>query len=303
MSIAFYTRRDHPNHLVAVVGLGLIGRAVAEQFNLQARSSPQANQFVVDWSESQSLINSLLQAMISNDANHLELVWCAGKAGFSSEKTELDHENDFFKKVIKGLFEDINDQLTVNLISSAGGLYENSGRVTNLEPLSPNRPYAYAKLAQEQLLNDLGANCRVYRVSSVYGLGGSRMGLISVMLQSAINRQPMVIYANQNTLRDYILNTDIARTIADDVLTNAAFGVRILASGRATSVDMLLNMVKKIIGVRAVHSFQASGQNNRDIVFSPSIVCCPSRVTSLEEGIRMMAKKQMMADHLTIRGS
>jgi nucleoside-diphosphate-sugar epimerase len=164
--------------------------------------------------------------------------------------------------------------------------------------LSPIRPYADAKLAQEQLLHDLGIDHRIYRVSSVYGLGGNRMGLISVMLQSAINRQPMVIHANQNTLRDYILNTDIARTIVDDVLTNAAFGVRILASGRATSVDMLLNMVHKIIGARPVHSFQASGQNNRDIVFSPRIICCPARVTSLEEGIRLMANKLMMADRL-----
>jgi nucleoside-diphosphate-sugar epimerase len=297
MSIACYNRRDYPNHLVAVVGLGLIGRAVAEQLNLQAVSSPQANQFVVDWSESQSLINNFVQAMLSNDANHLELVWCAGKAGFSSKKTEFDHENDFFKKVVTGLYENINDQLSVNLISSAGGLYENSGRVTSLEPLSPNRPYAYAKLAQEQFLNELGVNHRIYRVSSVYGVGGSRMGLISVMLQSAINRQPMVIHANQNTLRDYILNTDIARTIVDDVLTDTEFGIRILASGRATSVDMLLNMVHKIIGVRPVYSFQASGQNDRDIVFSPKIVYCPSRVTSLEEGIRVMAKKLRMADH------
>jgi nucleoside-diphosphate-sugar epimerase len=298
MSIAYYSRRDQADHLVAIVGLGLIGQAVAEQFKLQAVTCPHNNQYVPDWSNPQSLIDHLKQTLTSNDAHHLELVWCAGKAGFSSEPAELSRENQFFKKLIVSLFDDLGDHLRINLISSAGGLYENSGRVTSLDSLSPIRPYANAKLAQEQLLHDLDIDHRIYRVSSVYGLGGNRMGLIAVMLQSAINRQPMVIHANQNTLRDYILNTDIARTVVDDVLTNAAFGVRILASGRATSVDMLLNMVHKIIGARPVHSFQASGQNNRDIVFSPRIICCPARVTSLEEGVRLMAKKLLMADRL-----
>jgi nucleoside-diphosphate-sugar epimerase len=291
VSIAYYSRRGQAHHLVAIVGLGLIGQAVAEQFKLQTIRSPQSNQNVTDWSNPQSLIDNLKQTLASNNAHHLELVWCAGKAGFSSEQAELSREHQFFRKLIASLSDELGDHLRINLISSAGGLYENSGRVTELESLSPSRPYAQAKLAQEQLLNELGVNYRIYRVSSVYGVGGSRMGLISVMLQSAVNRKPMVIHANQNTLRDYILNTDIARTIVDDVLTDAEFGIRILASGRATSVDMLLNMVHKIIGARPVYSFQASGQNNRDIVFSPRIVYCPSRVTSLEEGIRVMAKK------------
>ena len=302
MSIAYYSRHDQADHLVAIVGLGLIGQAVTEQFSLQALRCPPVNQYVVDWSNPQSLIDNLKQTLASEDANHLELVWCAGKAGFSSEQSELDCESQFFKTLIVSLLDDLDDRLTVNLISSAGGLYENSGRVTSLDSLSPIRPYANTKLAQEQLLYDLGVDHRIYRVSSVYGLGGTRMGLISVMLQSAINRQPMVIHANQNTLRDYILNTDVARTIVDDVLTAAESGIRLLASGRATSVDMLLNMVHKIIGARPVHSFQASDQNNRDIVFSPRIICCPARVTSLEEGIRVMAKKLTMADHLTNSG-
>jgi UDP-glucose 4-epimerase len=118
-------------------------------------------------------------------------------------------------------------------------------------------------------------------------------------------RTPMIIFANQNTLRDYIFNTDLATSIVNDVVYNAAEGTRILASGRPTSVHTLLNIIHKITGRRAVHSFRPDDTNSQNITFASQVIYKPFekrlKTTNLEEGIKILAKQMLINDQLSLR--
>lgn len=304
MSIAFYSSPDDENKLLVVVGLGLIGQAISQQLSLYTNPIIQTPQQIKSWSDARKLSLLIKQAINEACAKKLELIWCAGKVGFSATEEETLLENLFFEQVLISLSEDSSIEIKVNLISSAGGLYENSGHVVNSESLSPSRPYAKAKLAQELLLREQGLDHRIYRVSTVYGFGGNRMGLVSVMLRSSIMRRPMIIFANQNTLRDYIFNADLAVAIVNDVIYNAVSGVRILASGRATSIHTLLNIVQRITGRRALHSFRPDGSNDQNITFASNVIYHPFakrlKVTNLEEGIKLLANQMLINDQLVL---
>ena len=300
MSITVYSHPANENGVLVVVGLGLIGQAISKQLSLHATQVPLTVKEKFQWTDAVELSLIIKQATNALNVNSLEIIWCAGKAGFSALESETDLEHRFFEQFVTTLLRNNSIHLCVNLISSAGGLYENSGHVQDLESLSPSRPYANAKLAQELLLKKLEVDYRVYRVSTVYGFGGSRRGLISIMLRSSIIRTPMIIYADQNTLRDYIFNTDLAIAIVNDVVYNADCGVRILASGRATSIHTLLNIVQKCSGRRVVHTFRPDGSNGQDITFSSNVIYHPFnqplKTTNLEQGIKILASQMLIND-------
>ncbi|MFT4654770.1 MAG: nucleoside-diphosphate-sugar epimerase [Patiriisocius sp.] len=300
MSIAVYTHPADESGVLVVVGLGLIGQAISKQLSLHATQVALTLKEKFDWRDAVELSRIIKQASNAVNAKSLEIIWCAGKAGFTALESETDLEYLFFEQLVTALLRNNSIHLCVNLISSAGGLYENSGYVQNIESISPARPYANSKLAQESLMKKLEVDYRVYRVSTVYGFGGSRMGLISIMLRSSIIRTPMIIYADQNTLRDYIFNTDLAITIVNDVVYGADCGVRILASGRATSIHTLLNIVQKTTGRRVIHTFRPDGSNDQDITFSLNVIHHPLNqplnTTNLEQGIKMLASQMLIND-------
>ena len=183
--------------------------------------------------------------------------------------------------------------VVVNLLSSAGGLYEDSGQVHSIKQTSLLRPYSKWKYKQERLLDKLGIRSRIYRISSVYGPSGNdkRRGLINTMISRAQIGNVVTISANQNTLRDYVFNRDLARHIVDSILKNTPPGVQILASGRPVSIDMLKNMVAKIMHKDVLVTYNPGSQNDKDITFDRSLVGFSFAPTSLEEGLPLTAQQ------------
>lgn len=292
MSLRVFQANHEPQKLIVVVGLGLVGRAIAKHLRLRARTLP-TKPVPVDWTDSNSLIQHLQQAVLERQPTAIELVWAAGNAGFGATQAEMDAELEFYKAVVRYLKSKLQLHITVNLISSAGGLYEGAARVEHIDDIAPVRPYAFSKLQQEEFLAAEGINHRIYRASSVYGHGGSRMGLIQALINSTIERKPMDIYANQNTLRDYIYNQDLGVRIVSDVLSGATDRVSILASGRPTSIAMLLKAIERVAGRPLAASFRVHTENTQDIVFAPSLLRYKAPKTSLEEGVRLLYKKRI----------
>ena len=166
MSLAAYRiNRDAQDLLCVVVGLGLVGKAVSAKL-AQFLPSVENDSFKqVDWAHSDDLVQKIKSIAPSSELatkSRLELIWCAGKGGFGADEAQMKREYQFYSKVIESLFELYADNLTVNFLSSAGGLYENSGYVESLDDISPVRPYATYKLKHEQRLVQMGVRHRAY---------------------------------------------------------------------------------------------------------------------------------------------
>jgi len=233
-------------HLSVVIGLRLLDH-------------PRS--LVANWQSPQS-INEIIDSFINTHRPEtLDIIWSAGKAGFSSTDEDMRKEFETYSAIIKHL-KNIEVKVSFNLLSSAGGIYENSG--------------AYWKLKQEDLLHELNINARIYRISSVYGyktkLG--RSGLINAMIEKSLRREPVTIYANQNTLRDYIFHT-----------------AQIIANGRATSINTLLNVVSSITK-KPIKAVYTGNDNSNDIIFKKSLIPPTLQLTSLEEAIGIVYSRE-----------
>ncbi|RBP51489.1 hypothetical protein DFR28_102919 [Arenicella xantha] len=274
-----------------VVGRGLIGFEIAFQAKVFCSRTISVATTNTDWNNPAELKHTLSCLVEHGGYSTVDLVWAAGKGGFSASDAEMENEYNYYKDVVVSLLELPDVELRVSLISSAGGIYEHSGFVSALGQINYDRPYARWKLEQERLVLERSAVARVYRAASVYGLGlrGSRVGLINRMVMSAIAGSTVEIYALQNTLRDYIFNGDIARHVVGDIVANTQSGVQLLASGRPTSIDTLKNIVSKVTNRRLKLVYVPSAGNDKDILFAPQLTALRYQATSLEEGVRLLA--------------
>lgn len=287
MSFALFASRSDPNLLCGVIGLGLLGSRIAENLSKYCQTLEQDTRF--DWHRPEQIAEHLQQILQRNPESELDIVWSAGKAGFAADDKQMAEEYEVFASIMQSLTQH-RSRLRINFLSSAGGLYENSGRVNHIDDISPSRPYGHWKLKQEKLLDELGLPARKYRISSVYGPSGvnTRAGLINHLIRSARHGTTVTIYANQNTLRDYINSGDVARYIGQKILLRTDACLEILASGRATSIDTLIKMTGNITHWPVKATFISNNDNSNDIVFANHLLPKTLVTTSLEEGIRLL---------------
>ena len=277
--------------------MGLLGCAIADRLKLSIPPVPGTRQTTAfDWEQPEELILALRALVTVHRCRFLEIVWSAGKGTFLASSEEMERECCFFKKVIGALEQFESVDVTVSLLSSAGGLYENSGNIDNIDAISPSRDYAWTKLEQERALIGSTLGYRIYRLSSVYGpyhrSGGA--GLINTLVANCKSGFTTRIYGQQNTMRDYIYSGDVARVVVGDILEDVAqdksVSIKILASGRAVTINMLINIINGVIGKRAKTIFVFNNENDRNIIFTRQVLCPLVSPTSLEEGIRVLSK-------------
>jgi UDP-glucose 4-epimerase len=209
---------------------------------------------------------------------HINVVWSAGKCGFSSEEPETSDELATFTRIVE-FAEKLSrrdDDWAVRFyhISSAGGLFEGlDGDAVELRP-APIRPYGVLKLKQELLVDSLpkAIQKKVFRLSSVYGhiAPNSRSGLVQTLLINGVQRRPSVIVGDLSTLRDYVFCEDVGRFVCDQLLapTDGASSCYLLSSGKASSIGEVQRYVESAIGRRIYLSFERRPSNGRDICLS-----------------------------------
>jgi nucleoside-diphosphate-sugar epimerase len=180
----------YPGMVCVVIGLGLLGGAIANRFDrCVASSTVPAVGLQLDWTSLDAVSKGLLQLLRERDAHRVEVIWSAGQAGFLSGAAVLDTEYRLFTHIISVLQQNYGARLSVNLLSSAGGVYEGTARVQHLDQVDPIRPYGASKLKQEQYLTDIKVSSRIFRLSSAYGplRQDQRTGLLSVLMQRALD--------------------------------------------------------------------------------------------------------------------
>ena len=254
--------------IVWVVGAGgLLGsgvvRCAREQGHVVLTSSG------VPWSDSEGTVDA-----IRSDAQALRLaiasardyepqwgiVWAAGHATTASPEMEIEQELRTFQMALNAIDEELSTipNGTFALASSAGGVYAGSQN----PPFSSNsipRPlgaYGRLKLAQEQAARDLlsgSIRVLVARIANVYGPGqdlGKLQGLISRLALTSVTKEPLTMFVPLDTMRDYITADDAAQRLLHWLnVDHSQLSIRVIASGQATSLGYLINVMKDITRV------------------------------------------------------
>lgn len=251
--------------IVWVVGAGgLLGsgvvRCAREQGHVVLTSS------AVPWSDSEGTVDAIrsdaqaLRLAIASAREHEPqwgIVWAAGHATTASPETAIEQELRTFQMALHAIDEEVSTipNGTFALASSAGGVYAGSQHppfTSNSVP-RPLGAYGRLKLAQEQAARDsLSGSIRVLiaRIANVYGPGqdlGKLQGLISRLALTSVTKEPLTMFVPLDTMRDYITADDAAQRLLHWLeFDQAKFSIRVVASGRPTSLGYLIRLVRDI---------------------------------------------------------
>ncbi|GGF72972.1 hypothetical protein GCM10007301_35960 [Azorhizobium oxalatiphilum] len=293
-------------HVVAVFGIGLVGGAVIRA--LRSHEIAPAQDLPLDWRDPARRAADLTQISQGIEAlaphlgplKALDFVWAAGRAGFAARHEDVEPEIAAFRDVVSWT-RDLADALpdtrhTFHMLSSAGGLFEGQRFIDAQSQPRPLRPYGEAKLVQEGIVDDLRTTmvAHVYRPSSVYGFSGpgGRAGLLNTLVDNAKKHAPSRIFGGLDTIRDYVLSSDIGtfigRRIAqpDDVSRT-----HLLASGKPASMTQMLRIASKVVGHPLYLKFDVQPSNAGHITYRASALPQDWRPTDLETGIRQVARQ------------
>ena len=291
---------------VGVVGQGLIGSAIVRQLEKTSLTREQTQK--LDWSDLSALkrqfdhIENELVRELCGSAETFDLIWSAGKAGFSATSAATLHERKAFATFI-GMVEYVVHRCSelnvgVHLLSSGGGLYEGQQRVDYKSVPIPHRPYGDLKLQQERMLTDSRVRLRryIYRPSSVFGWlrGEERHGLVQTMVYNGLMHRETIINGDMHTLRDYIWVEDVAREIVAQVGSCGFLqkpAIHILANGCPCSIFQIKHMVESIVHRPLMLRYSRRKNNASDTTFAAKVLKNSRPPTDMRVAIGRMVRE------------
>jgi UDP-glucose 4-epimerase len=185
------------------------------------------------------------------------------------------------------------------LISSGGTVY---GRPQYLpvdedHPTEPISSYGTVRLACEQYV---GLYARLHglracslRCSNVYGEGqptDRRQGAVGTFLQRGLHDEPVVVFGDGATVRDYVYVGDVATVVLAVLERPHEASVLNVGSGRPTSLTQLIRIVERTTGRPVAIDRRPSREFDvHEIVLDISRLrtFVDLEPTPLEEGVRM----------------
>lgn len=297
-------RANSIDRVVLIFGVGLIGRSISAA--LINEFAPSCLYFPFSWKSDDlrdKQIDRILKHVVqlcSSAKLHrqFDIVWSAGKAGFASSAQDFESEQQPFESVLSLARRldslGISSGTRFHLFSSAGGLFEGQRNVDASSEAAPMRPYGIAKIRHERLLLDLPRaviTC-TYRPSSVYGYVGpsGRIGLIVAALRAILQNTTARIFAQPDTLRDYVFAADIGRFLKLKIMapptTSQSY---LLASGKPTSTLELMALIGRVMERRLSVRFELSADNTMSNTFRTSALPEDWVPTALQTGISLTA--------------
>ena len=181
-------------------------------------------------------------------------------AALGSVVESVDDPHSNFDINVRGTFNVLNAAVKAGVeklvFSSTGGaLIGNAMPPVNEKSLPrPISPYGAGKLCCEAyclaFAHSYGLNTICTRFANVYGpYSDHKVGVINQFLQRINADEPMVVYGDGSSTRDYIHASDLCdgihRALVSEKAQNDIFH---LASGRETSLLELANVMRKVAG-------------------------------------------------------
>lgn len=254
---------------VIQIGFGLIGTAIDEALSAKAITIETHR---IQWSNIEETINQLahLTAGLS-DLNAIEIIWAAGKAGFSADDDTVDAELTLFRSFISALNDTLQShQVRCWMMSSAGGLHEGQICITSPQDIIKARPYSRLKYEQEQIVQSHFNHHVICRISSVYTVNNlsGRLGLLPVLMLNGIQHKVSTLVGSESTLRDYVLDRDIAQSIYQQILYRpSTSGIHYFVNGSPTSIKTIKEKIESIILKKLYIKYASVKSNAANITF------------------------------------
>lgn len=196
----------------------------------------------------------------------------SGRSHAKTTVSECDYELIEFKKMLEemgdGLLSKGNHVLV--FISSGGTVYE-PGATAKFENsnLRPNLPYAYLKLAEEQLLKEfatrMGIKLLIFRIANAYlGEPGIQKGIIDSLLSIKPGMPLLEISVSPEsqkqygTFQDYAYN--ILEMLSDFLVSGQNCRLQNLFSSHIYSVHEIVEIVSSHMKIQVSEICQRSNQ-------------------------------------------
>jgi len=242
---------------------GLLGSEILKELKNSHKIYLQKNK--IPWLDrdkaAQVLEDELVNFFLESNGKSWLLIWSAG-LGFPGVEVRLLEDEEFYlKKTLEITSKFANPkQGVIFFASSAGALYQNDGLPhSELSQVNANSHYGEHKLKCENLLkkwnSSFQAKVLIGRISTLYGPHQNQkksQGLISQLCMSIFTGKPQIIYASQDTLRDFLYSEDCARKIvlAINILEKNSLAedkvvIKIFASMSSISIGGVLNVVNR----------------------------------------------------------
>jgi UDP-glucose 4-epimerase len=162
-------------------------------------------------------------------------------------------------------------------ISTGGAAYGDTDVIPTPEthPTRAMSPYGISKVAAEryvELWRDLtGAECVVLRLANVYGPrqnAEGEAGVVAIFIERVLAGRPCVVNGDGEQTRDFVFVGDVAAAVVRAVERPHAGGIFNISTGRETSVNELLNELRKIFDVSVVSEYgpPRSGEQRRSVL-------------------------------------
>jgi len=300
--ILYQTKNNSEVYVTLLIGLGLVGSAIdmilAQDENNITRIKSKQKLAWADIDKSRSIIQDFIEENSQGikTASFLNIIWSAGKIGFGGSELDAENELEFFKQFIDTLNENIQaiknlDFVQYLMISSAGGLYEGQLNFSNPKVYSPQRPYGRLKLLQEKYLSDQSQNPTFVRLSAVYSTTnfGGRLGLIPTLFLNGIHNKVTRIFGNQTTLRDYILDLDVAKGI-NRIISEKDHSIKyhLFASGHSISIFQMKTIIERIICKKIYFNFEYLKTNDLSMAYSSKVISNHFQNTDLNVNLKIL---------------
>lgn len=143
-------------------------------------------------------------------------------------------------------------------LSSGGSVYETgtSEKLTEESALKAYSFYGLSKLQLEEIFlfyqKRYGLNVTILRPSNVFGFRSRNIGvngIISTLINNAVNSTETQIWGDGNAVRDYIHINDFTTAVCK-VAKQKLYGIYNVSSGNAKSVNDIIEIVNKYVAAQ-----------------------------------------------------
>jgi UDP-glucose 4-epimerase len=155
-------------------------------------------------------------------------------------------------------------------LSSGGAIYGNKkGLINEDDSLSPISYYGFSKRQTEETIlfhhNKYNLSFLILRPSNPFGYGQNlygKQGLISVLIGKILNNEPVHVFGNGETLRDYIYIDDFTyyiKKLLDHGIANTIINI---GSGKGYTINEIIKILEGISGKKMNVIYSPSRDND-----------------------------------------
>lgn len=183
--------------------------------------------------------------------------------------------------------------------SSGGTIYGNRKSLESNKEDEPKEPISYYGLSKQMIENSIlfenrksGLKYLIIRPSNPYGPGQNihgNQGLIAVSIGKILSDEPITIWGDGSSIRDYIYIDDLARIVVQLIGNDVSDAIINIGSGHGYSINKIISIIDSIepkhIEVNYSQSRDVDVANMiLDITLMKSLV--DIKLTPIEEGIQ-----------------